>query len=92
MFKDIFDYLTRIDHFFWGYVAFVLIFLLGCYLTIHGRFFQICVLPSIIKIFFHFLSQSPSDARGVHPLKTFFASVGAMIGIGNVVGIVTAVQ
>ena len=92
MLKEFFDHLSRIDSFFWGYVAFLLIVVLGCYLTIQGRFFQIRALPSIFKIFFHYLSQSPSDARGVHPLKAFFASAGGMIGIGNVVGIVTAVQ
>src|SRR6187200_1836522 len=87
-----FDYLTRLDSFFWGYIAFVLIILLGCSLTIQARFFQIRAFPSILKTFFHFLTRSSSDVRGVHPLKAFFASVGGMIGIGNVVGIVTAVQ
>lgn len=87
-----FDYLTRLDSFFWGYIAFMLIILLGCSLTARARFFQIRAFPSILKTFFHFLTQSSSDVRGVHPLKAFFASVGGMIGIGNVVGIVTAVQ
>jgi alanine or glycine:cation symporter, AGCS family len=87
-----FDYLTRLDSFFWGYIAFMLIILLGCSLTIQARFFQIRAFPSILKTFFHFLTRSSSDVRGVHPLKAFFASVGGMIGIGNVVGIVTAVQ
>lgn len=90
--NSIFDYLTRLDSFFWGYIAFLLIVLLGCSLTVKARFFQIRAFPSIVKTFFHFLTKSSSDARGVHPLKAFFASVGGMIGIGNVVGIVTAVQ
>lgn len=92
MINSTFDYLTRLDSFFWGYIAFMLIILLGCGLTIKARFFQIRAFPSILKTFFHFLTRSSSDVRGVHPLKAFFASVGGMIGIGNVVGIVTAVQ
>ena len=100
MMRSLFDYLTWVDSFFWGYIAFILILLLGCSLTIKARFFQIRAFPSIIKTFFHFLTQSTTQSttqskmqtRGVHPLKAFFASVGGMIGIGNVVGIVTAVQ
>lgn len=88
-----FTFLVEVDSLFWGYFAFVMIVLLGCYLTVQARFFQIRALPSIVRTFFDFLSTSSStQVRGVHPLKTFFASVGGMIGIGNVVGIVTAVQ
>lgn len=89
---SIFEYLTWLDSFFWGYIAFILITLLGCSLTTQTRFFQIRNFPSILKTFFHFLTKSSSGERGVHPLKAFFASVGGMIGIGNVVGIVTAIQ
>ncbi len=90
--NSFFNFLTEVDSLFWGYIAFIIIILLGCCLTIQARFFQIRAFPSIVKTFFHFLSNSSPDARGVHPLKAFFASVGGMIGIGNVVGIVTAVQ
>jgi AGCS family alanine or glycine:cation symporter len=91
MMASFFDFLTRVDSLFWGYIAFMLIVLLGCCLTIRARFFQIRAFPSILKTFF-LLSRSSSHVRGVHPLQAFFASVGGMIGIGNVVGIVTAVQ
>lgn len=92
MLVAIFNFLTHLDRVFWGYIAFVLIFLLGCCLTVQGRFFQIRAFPSIVKTFFQLFPKSTSNAIGVHPLKAFFASVGGMIGIGNVVGIVTAVQ
>lgn len=87
-----FDYLTRLDSFFWGYIAFILIILLGISLTIKSRFFQIRAFPAIFKTFRHFLTKSSPDVRGVHPLKACLASVGGMIGVGNIVGIVTAVQ
>lgn len=90
--QSIFDFLTGLDSFFWGYVAFILILVLGCSLTVQAGFFQIRALPFIVKTFFRFLRKSPDEVRGVHPLRAFFASVGGMIGIGNVVGIVTAVQ
>lgn len=92
MIDSFFHALTFIDKIFWGYFAFLLIMVIGLFLTIKTGFFQIRFLPHIIKIFFHYLSSSSDDKRGVHPLKVFFASTGGMIGIGNIVGIVTAVQ
>ncbi|MFA6916623.1 MAG: amino acid carrier protein [Parachlamydiales bacterium] len=92
MLESFFDLLSIIDSFFWSYVAFILIMFLGCLLTIQARFFQLRALPSIFKTFVQLMKTSTSDERGVHPLKAFFASVGGMIGIGNMVGIVTAIQ
>ncbi len=88
----LFEFLMEVEGVFWGYIAFVFIVLLGGYFTIRARFFQIRALPSIIGTFWSFMGRSVEGVRGVHPLKVFFASVGGMIGIGNVVGIVTAVQ
>lgn len=42
--------------------------------------------------FFGYLTYRNPDHEGVHPLKAFFASVGGCIGIGNIVGVCTAVQ
>lgn len=92
MLESVFAFLMNIESFFWGYIAFLLILLLGCFLTYQARFFQLRALPSIIKLFFNLLGKSGKGKRGVHPLQAFFASVGGMIGIGNVVGIVTAIQ
>ncbi len=92
MMSSVFEIFSEIDTIFWGYIAFVLIMLLGLFLTIKTRFFQIRALPSIVSTFFHFLLQPSKETKGTHPLKVFFASVGGMIGIGNIVGIVTAVQ
>jgi AGCS family alanine or glycine:cation symporter len=88
----LFHFLSRMDEFFWGYFAFIFIMVLGFFLSLRVGFFQIRALPSICKTFVRFLKYNHADSRGVHPLKAFFASTGGMIGIGNVVGIVTAVQ
>lgn len=84
--------LRQLDALFWGYIAFFIILLLGLFLTIKYSFFQIRDLPKIAKSFIQLIRQSEERRRGVHPLKAFFASVGGMIGIGNVCGVVTAVQ
>ena len=92
MLHTVFQLLSRADEIFWGYIAFILIMVFGFFLSFKGNFFQVRALPSICKTFFQFLTNRTDGKRGVHPLKAFFASTGGMIGIGNVVGIVTAVQ
>lgn len=92
MINTLFQFLTYIDEFFWGYIAFGFIMFFGTYLTFKAGFFQIRGLPLFLKTFFQFLQPSPEKIRGIHPLKAFFASTGGMIGIGNVAGVVTAVQ
>ena len=92
MFQFLLNTLCAIDHFFWSYLAFILIMVLGGYLTLKMRFFQIRAFPLILRTFADFLKTRSKDEKGIHPLRTFFASVGGMIGIGNVVAIVTAVQ
>lgn len=92
MLYSIYHFLTYIDRLFWGYFAFALIMVIGLYLSFRAGFFQIRALPQICKTFVKFLRAGSEGVRGVHPLKAFFTSTGGMIGIGNVVGIVTAIQ
>lgn len=92
MWDSIFNLLIELDSIFWSYIAFLLIMLLGICLTVQSRFFQFYELPSFIKTFVFFLRRGSKDERGIHPLKAFFASVGGMIGVGNIVAIVTAVK
>ncbi|NGX60825.1 MAG: Amino-acid carrier protein AlsT [Chlamydiae bacterium] len=93
MLDSLIQLLKAVDEFFWGYVAFVLIMVLGLLLSFRARFFQVFRFPQIIRTFFQCMGDSGGEAkRGVHPVKAFLASTGGMIGIGNVVGIVTAVQ
>lgn len=80
------------DAAFWGYIGFSLIIFLGCYLTLANQFFQIRAFPHVVYTFVQEVFHHPEGARGLHPLKAFFASVGGMLGVGNVVGIVTAIQ
>jgi AGCS family alanine or glycine:cation symporter len=92
MFTSIFNLLMEADTLFWGYLGFSGIILLGCYLTLTTRFFQIRAFPHVVRTFFQAIFHPKGTARGLHPLQAFFASVGGMLGVGNVVGIVTAIQ
>lgn len=85
--------LDLIENFLWTYLGVPIVGFLGLYLTIKSNFFQIRHLPTVFKTFFGFFRvRNTGSERGVHPLKAFFAAVGGCVGIGNIVGICTAVQ
>jgi len=86
-----FHTLEILNEFIWAHIAFLLLGLLGFYFSIKSRFFQIRKFPAIIRSFGQFFSEK-AGGNGVHPLKAFFAAIGGCIGIGNIVGICTAVE
>jgi len=92
MLEYIFSKLEIFDDCLWGYLGFPAIIIIGIILSFQSRFVQIRKFPHIIKTFIGFLLYRNKDARGIHPLKAFFACVGGCVGLGNVVGICTAVQ
>ncbi len=91
MFNELFVHLEAINDFIWGYVAFLLITLLGIYFTLRSGFFQIRKFIPTFKTFMALRTHKKQE-RGMHPIKTFYAAIGGCIGIGNIVGICTAVQ
>jgi AGCS family alanine or glycine:cation symporter len=91
MIEAFFTLLAVIDEFYWRYVGFTLVFFSGLYFTIKTRGYQFITLRHAvtnIKALMH--EHDPSD-RGAHPIRLYFASVGGMVGIGNMVIAVTAV-
>lgn len=92
MFHTIYQVLEQLDTVFWGYIGFSLIMILGVYFSVTTRLFQIRALPLIVNTLCSSISSKSDGKTGVHPIKILFASVGSMVGIGNLVGIITAVQ
>lgn len=84
--------LELLEDILWTYFGVPIVILLGIYLTVKSNFFQIRNLPHVFKTFFGFLTYRDQGQGGVHPLKVFFAAVGGCVGIGNIVGICTAIQ
>lgn len=87
-----FNILAEIDNFFWSYIGFAIICLSGLYLTFISKGVQFRVLFSIRATLKDLMKDTKEDARGLHPIKLLFASVGGMIGIGNIVGVGIAVM
>lgn len=92
MLEQILLFLERLDNVFWSYIGVYLVLIPGIYLTLKSRFFQFKVLAKPRSLFTS-LSQvaKNKDAPGISPFKLYFASVGGMIGLGNIVIIVTSV-
>ena len=89
----IFEILAKIDNFFWSYIGFSIVCISGVFLTIFSLGKQFRVLFSMRKIVKELLEESKDKTKaGLHPIKLLFASVGGMIGIGNIVGVGIAVM
>ena len=92
MVNQIFAFLSSIDGWLWNSLAVPAIVLFGLLLSIRFRFVQIGKFHVVFKTFFQAAKTDDPSATGVHPLETFFASIGGCIGIGNIVAICTAIQ
>lgn len=92
MYQNFFNFLSGFEDVLWGYFAFPAVMLLGLYFSIRTGFVQIRYFPTVVRTFFGFLKGGNQEERGVHPLKSFFACIGGCVGVGNLVGICTAVQ
>jgi alanine or glycine:cation symporter, AGCS family len=92
MIDQLFYNLELFEDSLWSFVAVPIIMLLGLYLSFKSGFVQIRHFPKIVKTFFGFMFVHDKQKGSVHPLQAFFACVGGCVGIGNIVGITTAVQ
>ncbi|MCP5369560.1 MAG: sodium:alanine symporter family protein [Rickettsiaceae bacterium] len=89
----LFSLIIFLEDFFWSYVGWILIVISGIYLTYISKGLQ-------FKALFHFktnLKEIYAQAHdetyeGINPFKLYFASVGGMVGLGNIVFITTAVM
>lgn len=89
----IFEFLNFFDELLWSYLGVPCILILGVWLSVKSGFVQVRRFGDVIRTFWGFLTiPAAPEARGVHPLQAFFASIGGCIGIGNIVSICTAVQ
>lgn len=91
MVNNVFLFLEQFNDFIWAHIAFLLLTVLGVYFSFRSFFFQIRKFPAILKTFAAFFKDKTAG-EGIHPLKAFFAAIGGCIGIGNIVGICTAVE
>ncbi len=91
MIDFLFEILIYLDDMIWSYFALALILFSGVYFTIKSRFYQIRVLLKAVKHIKELINCASKESHGVHPMKLYFASVGGMVGLGNLVSIMATV-
>ena len=92
MVTQLIEYVYVFEDLLWAYIGCPIVILLGLFLTIQSRGAQFRNLPRAIKTFVSFFHKDQVTAHGISPLKAFFAGIGGSVGVGNVVGVCTAIQ
>jgi AGCS family alanine or glycine:cation symporter len=94
MIEQLTDIIYTVENLLWGYVGVPIVLVLGVILSFQSGFVQIRKFPSVVRTFLSFFRTSGEkvEKKGVSPLKAFFACIGGSVGVGNVVGVCTAVQ
>lgn len=92
MIEQFFRVLEVVDEFYWSYIGFVLIVSAGAYFTIKSKFFQFKTIFRLKRTIRELQECADKKGQGTHPIKLYFASVGGMIGLGNMVGVITALN
>ena len=87
---SLFHILTVLDDLYWGYVGFILVLISGLFFTIKSKGYQFSILKRTKSMLRDVHHSSKGQDKGVHPFKLFFASVGGMVGLGNIVAVMTA--
>lgn len=88
-----FNIIIFLDDFYWSYIGWALITAAGIYLTFLSRGLQFRALFNFRSNIKQIYSEGNDKANdGIHPFKLYFASVGGMVGLGNIVFISTAIM
>lgn len=92
MIDQVIEYIYFFENILWAYVGVPIVIILGVFLTIRSKGAQFRNLPQAIRTFISFFHKDQVTSHGISPLKAFFAGIGGSVGVGNVVGVCTAIQ
>jgi AGCS family alanine or glycine:cation symporter len=89
--EPLFCFLGTLESFYWGYVGFTAVMAIGIYFTIQSKFYQLKVLAHPLRTI-RAVQKSSEGGEGISPFRVYFASVGGMVGLGNIVIVLTSVM
>lgn len=89
--NTLFSFLELLDSILWNYIALATIVFIGLYFTIKNKFYQLCVLFRPRQYIGELLSCAEKGKHGIHPIKLYFSSIGGMVGLGNLVMVVSVI-
>lgn len=87
----IFCFLEMMESFYWGYIGFGIVTAVGLYFSFRSGFYQLSVLAHPLRTI-RAVQKSSKGGEGINPFGVYFASVGGMVGLGNIVIVITAVN
>lgn len=91
--QGLFDYLARIDNFFWSYIGIYIVLFSGLYFSVKSKFYQLKILASLKKTIKTVIKSKDADiSRGISPIKLYFTSVSGMVGLANIVAVTSAIS
>lgn len=91
MIDALLDYIELIEATFWANLGLPFIVFCGAYLTIKTKGFQFVTLFKVRQFFGDLIADAKKSQYGTSPIKLYFASIGGMVGVGNIVAVVSAV-
>lgn len=90
MLERVFEVLDLVDAFYWRYIGVTFLLVVGLYISYKSGFYQVRVLRHLPSTVRSLMSYSKKDMPGVSPIRLYFASIGGMIGLGNIVVVMVA--
>ncbi len=87
----LFCILASLESFYWSYVGFTVVIAAGIYFSFRSGFYQLQVLAHPLRTI-KAVQKSSEGGQGLSPFRVYFASVGGMVGLGNIVIVLTAVM
>ena len=91
MIDALLDYIELLESRFWANVGLPFIVFCGAYLTLKTKGFQFVTLFKVKTFFMDLVADAKTSEHGTNPIKLYFASIGGMVGVGNIVAVVSAV-
>jgi AGCS family alanine or glycine:cation symporter len=88
--ESIFCVLGAIESFYWTYIGFTLVTAIGIFFTLRSGFYQFKVLAHPVRTI-KAVQKSAAGGAGISPFRVYFASVGGMVGLGNIILVITAI-
>ncbi len=81
------EYVKLINEFIWSDLFIALCLCTGLYFTIRTNFVQVRFFKHMIKLLF----TEGSSEKGVSPFQAFSIAIAGRVGVGNIVGVATAI-
>ena len=85
------DLIFKIEYMLWTYIGLLVLVGSGILLSFLYKFPQTNVIRNLSASLKTNFKLKNKDADGINPIKLYFASVGGMVGLGNILAVSTAV-